>query len=92
VVKDGPNGYNFWGCSSFDCPGKYEDENGKPSSTIKKNESPPPSKFKCPKCKNALFHRQGFSEKTKKDYNFYSCSNKSCKNTYKADSDNTPIF
>ena len=36
----------------------------------------------CPDCNNPVEERKGYSEKTKRNYHFWSCSNKDCKFTW----------
>jgi DNA topoisomerase-1 len=87
IIKEGPEGYNFWGCSDRSCSATYKDMNGKPGEKNIKKEKAPPSKFKCSACKSPLYHRKGHSDKTGKDYDFFVCSNKLCKITYSSEGD-----
>ncbi|MDR2141873.1 MAG: type I DNA topoisomerase [Deltaproteobacteria bacterium] len=87
LVKDGPDGYNFWACSDRACGTTYSDDNGQP----KERALPSLSEFKCPACQSPLKHLKGVSQKTGRDYNFFSCSNKACQSTYQA-VDDKPVF
>ncbi len=53
--KEGEGGYNFWGCSGFrdgSCKAVFTDDNGKPGDKQEpRAPKTPPSKFKCPRCK-----------------------------------------
>lgn len=81
-VKDGPKGYNFWGCSGFpQCKETYEDDGGQPGEK-RQPKGPPASGFKCRKCQGPLYRRQGTSEKTGKEYDFFGCADRSCGETY----------
>lgn len=81
-VKEGPKGYNFWGCSGFPkCKESYEDDAGKPGEK-KRPKGPPASGFICRKCSGPLYRRQGTSEKTGKEYDFFGCAARSCGKTY----------
>jgi ssDNA-binding Zn-finger/Zn-ribbon topoisomerase 1 len=78
IVKDGENGYNFWGCSGFPvCKTTYQDAGGRPGP-----KQPPrnePSGFKCVRCGSDLYRRKGTSARTGADYDFFSCSNQRCR-------------
>ncbi|MDR0571715.1 MAG: type I DNA topoisomerase [Rickettsiales bacterium] len=93
IVKDGDNGYNFWACSNKECSSTFKNDDGKPGELNKKaSKSEPVSKYKCSKCKSPLYHKTGVSQRTGGDYNFFVCSNKTCKMTFSSSNDNTPIF
>jgi len=81
MVKEGQ--YNFWGCSGYPvCKTSYADDNGKPGLKKELKEAPAGDNFKCPKCKSLLRRLKGTSLVSGKDYDFFSCSNKSCRLTY----------
>jgi DNA topoisomerase-1 len=81
-VKEGPKGYNFWGCSGFpQCKETYEDDEGKPGEK-RRPKGPPASGFKCRKCRGPLYRRQGTSGKTGLEYDFFACADRSCGETY----------
>ena len=80
VVKEGEGGWNFWGCSGFKdekkpCKSVFNDDDGKPGERREAKAVPPPSEYKCPKCKQPLYRRQGVS-KSGKDYDLFTCGNK----------------
>jgi DNA topoisomerase-1 len=88
-------GWNFWACSGFrdeknPCRGSYADAGGRPGQ--KKALKSPPSDFKCPKCKKPLYRRQGLSRKTGREYDFYVCSDRTCKLICKVKADGRPDF
>jgi DNA topoisomerase-1 len=91
IVKDGPDGYNFWACSDRNCSTTFQDNDGQPGQQNAKREKPPLSEFKCQSCKSPLIHRQGHSPKTDEDYDFFVCSNNNCKATYNSNGE-SPIF
>ncbi|MDR1036859.1 MAG: hypothetical protein LBT40_09860 [Deltaproteobacteria bacterium] len=88
IVKEGDNGYNFWGCSGFPaCKATYTDADGRPGP-----KQPPrsePSGFKCVRCGSDLFRRKGTSRSSGMDYDFFSCSNQKCRAIYNV-KDNAP--
>ena len=97
AVKEGEGGYNFWGCSGFrdeenPCKSAFHDDDGKPGAKKEAKAAPPPSEFKCPKCKKPLYRRQGVSQKTGKDYDFYGCSDRTCNAIYNVNADGKPDF
>lgn len=66
-------GYDFFACPH--CENTFPNENGKAGAKSVKKEQPPLSEFTCPFCKkNKLVRRQGTSQKTGKEYDFYACS------------------
>ncbi|MDR1081082.1 MAG: hypothetical protein LBQ79_09030 [Deltaproteobacteria bacterium] len=81
IVKEGENGYNFWGCSGFpSCKATYADDRGAPGA-----KQPPrnlPSGFKCVRCGSDLYRRTGTSRNTGMDYDFFACSNQKCRALY----------
>ena len=87
IVKEGQ--WDFWGCSDRECGASYSDNGGMPGEM--KPKKAPPSKFKCQQCGRPLYHRKGVSQKTGKEYDFFSCSDRSCGKTYNADGDQ-PVF
>jgi DNA topoisomerase-1 len=91
IVKDGPSGYNFWGCSDRACGATYRDEEGSPGPQNPPRVPVAPSDFKCPVCQSPLFHRKGLSRRTNEDYDFFACSNRACNATYQTKEDK-PIF
>ncbi len=94
-VKEGAGGYNFWGCSGFkdgSCKSSFQDDDGKPGDKQEKKAAPPPSEFKCPKCKKPLYRRQGISQKTNKPYDLYGCSDRACNAIYNVKEDGKPDF
>ncbi|MDR1083349.1 MAG: type I DNA topoisomerase [Deltaproteobacteria bacterium] len=83
LIKEGPNGFNFWACSDRDkCGARFEDADGQPGAMSVKAGF---SDFKCQSCKSPLFRRKGHSAKTGKDYDFFACSNKKCGKTYQTE-------
>ena len=98
VVKEGEGGWNFWGCSGFKdeknpCKSAFQDDDGKPGAKKEAKAAPPPSEFKCPKCKKPLYRRQGTSQKTGKEYDLFTCGKKppACDSVYWA-KDGKPDF
>ncbi|MDR1052219.1 MAG: type I DNA topoisomerase [Deltaproteobacteria bacterium] len=91
IVRDGPNGFNFWGCSDRACNTSYSDDLGKPGPRNERRAAAPPSEHKCPTCGSPLYHKKGYSERVGSDYNFFACSNRGCNLTYKAVEDK-PVF
>ncbi|MDR1871395.1 MAG: type I DNA topoisomerase [Deltaproteobacteria bacterium] len=87
LTKDGPTGYNFWACSDRNCGTTYQDDNGAPGPKNPPRDKPVLSDFKCPACHSPLIRRKGTSRKTGEDYDFYSCSNRSCQTTYRTRND-----
>ena len=97
VVKEGEGGWNFWGCSGFrdeknPCKSAFQDDGGKPGAKKEPKATPPPSEYKCPKCKKPLYRRQGTSQKTGKDYDFYGCPDRACNAIYNVNADGKPDF
>ncbi|MDR1309881.1 MAG: type I DNA topoisomerase [Deltaproteobacteria bacterium] len=88
-TKSDPDGYDFWGCPDRGCSATYDDDGGKPGR--RRTMKNPPTRFKCEACHSPLYRRTGFSPRTNKDYDFFSCPNKSCGKTYNVDNDK-PIF
>jgi DNA topoisomerase-1 len=91
LVKEGPGGYNFWACSDRNCNSTYKDDGGMPGELSARKPKPKVSGFCCPSCKSPLYRRRGFSEKTKRDYDFFACPNKTCNATYNSSNDK-PLF
>lgn len=92
VKPDDPTsrGYNFWGCTGYpDCQTTLADDNGKPGA--KNAPRNVPSGFKCPRCQSDLFHRKGISNKTGSEYDFFACSNPSCRAIYNTKNDEPDI-
>jgi DNA topoisomerase-1 len=87
MVKEGE--WNFWGCSDRACGATYNDDGGKPGPL--KAKKAPPSKYKRPMRDSPLYRRKGVSRKTGKEYDFFSCPNRSCDKTYNGDGDK-PVF
>ena len=92
LVKRGPGGYDFWGCSDRSCPATYYDDGGRPGQQRQPKPKAPASGFKCPSCKSPLHRRQGVSAKTGKPYDFYSCPKRSCNKTYPSAADGKPVL
>jgi DNA topoisomerase-1 len=91
IIKEGPGGYNFWGCSDRACGATYPDLDGVPG---EKNPPKVPvvlSEYTCLACQSPLIRRVGTSRKTGEDYDFFSCSNRSCEATYRTREDK-PVF
>ncbi|MDR1083565.1 MAG: type I DNA topoisomerase [Deltaproteobacteria bacterium] len=91
LVKDGPDGYNFWACSSRECGTTFRDRDGSPGEKNAKKEKTPFSEFKCPTCQSPLYHRKGHSPKTDQDYDFFACSSRACNLTFRS-SEDKPVF
>ncbi|MDR1577441.1 MAG: type I DNA topoisomerase [Deltaproteobacteria bacterium] len=87
IVKEGPGGYNFWGCSDRDCGDTYKDDNGKPGEKNPPRGQRVASNHKCPICKNALYRKTGQSRKTGENYDFFVCSNRLCQTTFNVKQD-----
>lgn len=87
--RKGTNGF-FWGCSGYpDCKTSLPDDNGIPG---EKKTPPINSNFKCIDCCKPLIHKVGKSQKTKKNYDFFTCSGyPDCKTTYQT-LNNQPNF
>ena len=74
MIKKGPGGYDFWGCTGYpDCKTACDDAVGRPGA---KQEAKTPqnlTEHKCKECGKPLAHRIG-KNKTGKDYEFFGCS------------------
>ena len=67
--------YNYWKC--YACNTSFVDEQGRPG---QKKEKPALTEFSCEKCGQPLRHLQG--KKNGRDYDFFVCSDDSCKASY----------
>ncbi|MDR1608337.1 MAG: type I DNA topoisomerase [Deltaproteobacteria bacterium] len=85
IVKNGPNGYNFWSCSDRNnCGAKFRDDEGRPGEKIAKREM---TTHKCNQCGQSLYH---LVKDGPNGYNFWACSNRDqCGATFR-DIDGSP--
>ena len=90
LIKDGDDGYDYWACSNRpNCHASFENTDGQPSEKRKPKGSPP-SEFKCVKCGQPLYHRNGKS-KAGKNYDFYACGDRKCNATFPTEN-GKPVF
>lgn len=72
--------HGFWGCKNHPtCNFTYPDKNGEPG---KRNKPVELSEFMCGTCNSPLRHWKKAKTATKKGYNFWGCSVKTCTQTY----------
>jgi DNA topoisomerase-1 len=81
--KEGLN-YNFWACSDREnCESKFSDDDGKPDFLNPRKEKDNLTDFKCLVCGSGLYRKKGYSHRMGFNYDFFSCSNRNCTQTYK---------
>jgi ssDNA-binding Zn-finger/Zn-ribbon topoisomerase 1 len=88
IVKEGANGFNFWGCDDRDnCGATFNDDNGQPGAKSAKNVTNELSGYDCPDCGLRLRHivKEGAD-----GFNFWACDDrKNCGAKFK-DNDGAP--
>jgi len=85
--------HGFWFCPGFkngDCSAKFQDDHGKPGQRKEKKDPPPLTDFKCPKCGKPLARLTGTGAKG--PYDFFGCSDRTCKQSFSVKEDGTPEF
>jgi DNA topoisomerase-1 len=76
--------YNFWSCSDRgNCDTRLNDDGGKPDFQGPRRDKEQLTDFKCLACGSFLYRKKGFSHRMGLNYDFFSCSSRSCSQTYK---------